>query len=188
MRPSTKENRLRTHFRRIALAICVALAPWAAAADDESATQATPTGEKESLVVEDGRTVAIEYTLKLDDGTTADTNVDNEPLVYEQGQRQILPALEQALSGMEVEESRELTIPAEKAYGEVDPDLFQEVDAEVVPEQARSAGTQLISEDGSGNRRIVRVHEVSDEKITLDLNHPLAGETLHFEVKVLSIE
>jgi len=139
-------------------------------------------------VIENGRTVSIEYTLSLADGTTADTNVGDEPLVYEHGAGQILPGFEREVAGMEPNQTREFVLSPEEAYGPVNPELRQEVQAEAVPEQARQPGTPLATEDPSGNRRIVRVHEVRDDTVVLDLNHPLAGEQLHFEVKVLGIE
>jgi len=139
-------------------------------------------------VIEDGRKVAIEYTLKLDDDRTADTNVGEEPLVYQQGAQEILPAVEREVSGMQVDETREFVLPPEDGYGAVNPELRQEVRADVVPEQARQEGAELVSSDGSGNRRVVRVHEVHDDRIVLDLNHPLAGQNLHFRVKVVGIE
>lgn len=139
-------------------------------------------------MIEDGRKVAIEYTLKLDDDRTADTNVGEEPLVYQQGAQEILPAVEREVSGMQVDETREFVVSPEEGYGSVKPELRQEVRADVVPEQARQEGAELVSSDGSGNRRVVRVHEVHDDRIVLDLNHPLAGENLHFRVKVVGIE
>ena len=80
--------------------------------------------QAEAIVVEEGRTVSIEYTLVLEDGTTADSNVGKDPLVYRQGGSQILPALEQALLGLEVDDTKEVTLPPEKGYGVVDPDAF----------------------------------------------------------------
>jgi FKBP-type peptidyl-prolyl cis-trans isomerase 2 len=149
-----------------------------------SASQA----QEESLVIEDGRKVSIEYTLTLDDGSKADSNVGGEPLVYQQGAQQILPALEQELAGLEVNDTKEVSLPPERGYGLANPELRQEVDAELIPEEARTEGTTLVSQDQAGNRRIVRVDKVIEDRIVLDLNHPLAGETLHFEVKVLGIE
>lgn len=139
-------------------------------------------------MIEDGRTVSVEYTLKLDDGATAESNVGEKPLVYEQGAQQILPAFERVVAGMEVDETREFVLSPEEAYGPVNPALRQEIEAELVPEEARRQGAQLLSEDQSGNRRRVRVHEVREDTIVLDLNHPLAGESLHFQVKVVGIE
>ncbi len=145
--------------------------------------------EKEKpLVVEDGRTISIEYTLKLDDGTTADSNVGEAPLRYVQGEGQILPTLEDALEGLHVEESKEVTLAPAQGYGEVDPERRQTVDPQQIPEDARQVGAQLIAADGEGNRTPVRVHEVTPDAIVLDFNHPLAGRTLHFSVKVIGIQ
>jgi FKBP-type peptidyl-prolyl cis-trans isomerase 2 len=158
------------------------------------ASVASLAGEAESgdaanaVTVEDGRKVSIEYTLTLDDGKQADSNVGGEPLVFEQGKHQILPALEKALSGMKVNESRKVTLAPDEGYGKVVPELIREVDPELIPEEARVAGTELAAEDDQGNRHFARVHEVRQDKILVDMNHPLAGRTLLFDVKILSID
>jgi FKBP-type peptidyl-prolyl cis-trans isomerase SlyD len=139
-------------------------------------------------VVEDGKSISIEYTLTLDDGSTADTNVGSEPLVYVQGGGQILPALETALAGMTIDQTKHVKLDAEHGYGPVNPDAFQEVEAEVIPEDAREVGAQLVAQDASGRQRPVRVSSVDGDKITLDLNHPLAGKNLTFDVKILAIQ
>lgn len=139
-------------------------------------------------MIEDGRTISIEYTLKLDDGSTADTNVGSDPLVFRQGEAQILPALEKLLSGLEVGDTREVTLSPEDGYGSLDPAAFETVTADLIPEDARQAGAQLVAQAPDGGRRLVRVHEVKGEEITLDLNHPLAGQTLHFDIRILAIE
>lgn len=144
--------------------------------------------EEHDQVIENGSTVSVEYTLKLEDGSTADTNVGGDPLVYEHGASQMLPAFEEQLTGMEVDESKKFSLTPAEGYGEVDPALRQSVDADLVPEDGRRAGAQLVSEDPSGQRHLVRVHSVQDDKVVLDLNHPLAGEALHFDVKILGIE
>ncbi len=169
-------------IRALALAGLLVLPLAGASADDEQSQ------EKEAPVVEDGRTVSIEYTLSLEDGTTADSNVGGEPLVYEQGKQQILPALEEALEGMHVDDTKQVTLTPEEGYGKVNPEAFQEVEAENIPEDAREPGTMLVARDSSGNERPVRVHSVEDETVVLDLNHPLAGKILNFDVKVLAIE
>jgi len=144
--------------------------------------------EAKAPSVEAGRKVSIEYTLTLDDGKKADSNVGGEPLVFEQGAHQILPALEEALAGMKVSESRKVTLPPDKGYGAVMPQLIQEVDPKLIPEEARVAGAELAAEDEQGNRHFARVHEVREDKILVDMNHPLAGRTLHFDVKILSVD
>ena len=138
-------------------------------------------------MIQDGSQVAIEYTLTLANGTTADTNVGQAPLVYQQGGQQILPALEQALVGLAVGDTKKITLAPEQGYGVRDPELLQDVDVQQIPEDARTVGTQLLSQGPQGERHVVRVHEIHDDRIVLDLNHPLAGETLHFAVKVIEI-
>jgi FKBP-type peptidyl-prolyl cis-trans isomerase SlyD len=153
-----------------------------------SAIRAEEDEKEKPLVVEEGRTISIEYTLKLDDGSTADSNVGEDPLRYVQGEGQILPSLENALAGLGVAESKEVTLTPDEGYGEVDPARRQTVDPQDIPEEAREVGTQLIASDAAGNRMPVRVHEVRADAIVLDLNHPLAGRTLHFSVKVVEIQ
>jgi len=139
-------------------------------------------------VVTDGQRVSIEYTLKLADGTVADTHVGGEAMTYVQGENQILPALEKELLGMKVGESKHVSLTAADGYGEVDASLFQTAPASAIPEDARKVGTTLLAQSQSGEQRPVRVHEVKDEEIVLDLNHPLAGQALDFDVKILAIE
>jgi FKBP-type peptidyl-prolyl cis-trans isomerase 2 len=132
--------------------------------------------------------VSIEYTLSLADGSVVDGNVGETPLAYEHGGGQILPALESALAGLSVGASKQVTLPPEEAYGKVDPELFQEVDAERIPADARQAGAELAAESEDGSQRLVRVHEVKGDRIVVDLNHPLAGKTLRFDVKIVAID
>ena len=138
-------------------------------------------------VIQNGRTVAIEYVLTLDDGSVASTNVGQAPLNFTHGEGQILPGLEAALNGMKSGEQKEISLPAEEGYGVVNPDAFVKVPIDLIPEDAREAGTMLVGRDPSGNERFVRVHEVHEDQITIDQNHPLAGETLHFKITVISV-
>jgi FKBP-type peptidyl-prolyl cis-trans isomerase SlyD len=155
--------------------------------DDTSSAEAREE-EEGPIVVEDGRTISIEYTLKLADGTVADTSEGREPLSYEQGGQQILPALEHELAGMRVGEEKNVTVTPEEGYGLVDENLMQEVPSDQIPKEAHHEGAQLMTQDPQGNQRVVKVHEVKEETIVVDLNHPLAGETLYFDVKVVGIE
>ena len=150
-------------------------------------------GEKEAeknegKVVENGRTVSIEYTMTLEDGRSADSNVGQQPLVYQQGSSEILPALEQALVGLRVDDIKVVTLPPEQAYGVVNPDAFKTVSATLIPEESRRLGARLLSEDETGNTRMSRVHRIGAHWIILDMNHPLAGHTLRFDVKIVAIE
>ena len=159
-----------------------------AAPKQETGKQETPKVEKERAMVEDGKQVGIEYTLTLDDGTQVDSNVGGQPLFYEQGSHQILPALEQALAGLRVGDTKKVALSAEQGYGPVHPEGFQEVDASLIPEDARVAGAMLVADDGAGNRRQVRVKEVKGDKVVVDLNHPLAGKALNFAVRIMEVK
>lgn len=136
-------------------------------------------------MIEAGKTVAFEYTLRLDDGSVVQSNKDDEPLTYVHGENQILPALERELEGLEVDDRKEVTLEARDAYGDVRPDAFREVPAEQIPQEARRVGAQLSAQGYDGP---IRVHEVKDDVVVLDFNHPLAGKSLKFDIRVVSIE
>ena len=138
--------------------------------------------------MEKGRQVHVEYTLYLDDGTQVDTNVGDDPLVYEAGAGQILPALEEALGAFSTGDEKRVTLAPDDAYGEADPEAFQTVPLDAVPEEAHEPGTPLVYEDDEGESHPIRVHEVTEDGIVLDLNHPLAGATLTFEVKIVAVQ
>ena len=139
-------------------------------------------------MIENGRSVSVEYTLKLDDGTTVDTNVGEEPLTYQHGNNEILPALEEALLGQTVGDSKQVKLTAEQGYGQVNPEAYQEVPLEEIPEEARTVGMMLVATTEDGQQQPIRVHELKEESVILDFNHPLAGEALNFDVKIVAIE
>lgn len=142
----------------------------------------------EAPVIEAGRTVSIEYTLTLEDGEVADSNVGGAPLTYQQGSGQILPALEAELAGLEAGDTKKVDLSAEEGYGPVREDLRQAIDIAQVPEDARAVGTMLMAQSPTGQQRPVRVHEVKENEVVIDHNHPLAGQDLHFDIKVLTVE
>lgn len=193
----TVHRRRRAHERAVArsvarVAYSAILLALAVALGAGCRNQQSPTGpaseQEHSGVIEDGKQVSIEYTLTLTDGTEVDTNVGGEPLVYTQGGGQILPALEEALAGLATDDTKKVSLSAEDGYGAVDPGLFREVEPTLVPEEARQVGALLMAGGDDGPRHPVRVHEVKEEAIVLDFNHPLAGQALVFEVKVTAVE
>lgn len=138
-----------------------------------------------AMAIEDGRQVELQYTLTLaGTGELVQTNVGDAPLSYVQGGGQILPALEQALLGHKADDEFEVSLAAVDAYGPVDPAAYREVELEQVPEEAREPGALLSAPGYQGS---IRVHEVRDDVVVLDFNHPLAGEDLKFKIKVLSV-
>lgn len=138
-------------------------------------------------MIKSGKKVSLEYTVFLADGTQIDTNVGEDPLVFVLGQHQVFPALEQALLGLKVGDTKQIMLQPEEAYGPVVTDAYKEVDINAVPEAYRFAGAVLGVQDPAGGVYPIRVHEVKQEKIVLDFNHPLAGQSLRFDVKVMEV-
>ncbi|OGB96413.1 MAG: hypothetical protein A2Z31_08535, partial [candidate division NC10 bacterium RBG_16_65_8] len=124
----------------------------------------------------------------VDDGEVRDSNKGGEPLTFIHGQRQIIRGLEKALEGMRAGEEKKVTVEAADAYGKVNPAAVAEVPKERIPATALTVGTELLAQDSSGRTRTVRVKEIKEQTVVIDMNHPLAGKTLVFDVKVLSVE
>jgi len=140
------------------------------------------------MTVSDGKTISMEYTLTLENKEVLDTNVGGEPLTFTQGSHQIIPGLETALTGMKAGESKQVTVVPEQAYGEVNPKALQEVPIDQIPPDARKVGVQLQGKDGQGRTVHPKVAEVKEQVVVLDFNHPLAGKTLYFDVKILDVQ
>ncbi len=138
--------------------------------------------------ISEGARVSLEYTLTLEDQTVIDTNVGKDPLVYTHGSREIIPGLEKQLIGLKVGDTKNVEVAPAEGYGEVDPNRVQEVPKENVPEEARSVGKKLQGQGPDGGMMFAEVTEVKENTVIVDLNHPLAGKTLFFAVKVLNIE
>jgi FKBP-type peptidyl-prolyl cis-trans isomerase 2 len=140
------------------------------------------------MTVSSGTQVSIEYTLRLEDEAVVDSNVGSDPLTYVHGSDQIIPGLEKGLDGMKVGESRQVTVKPDEAYGPVNPEAFKEIEKEKLPPDALRVGAQLEGRDASGRPVYARVVEVKDQMVVLDLNHPLAGKTLYFDIRILDIK
>ena len=146
-------------------------------------------GEEGSLMAKDGSTVKVHYTGKLEDGTVFDTSVDSEPLEFTLGDGSLIPGFEDAVRGMKVGQSKEVTIPADKAYGQRRDELVMVIDRAQLPKDlAPEVGQQLQMQQLDGRTAVVVVTEVSDTTITVDANHRLAGKTLIFEIEVVEIK
>lgn len=140
------------------------------------------------VTISSGKEVSIEYTLTLEDKAVVDTNVGSNPLKYIQGARNIVPGLEKALEGLKVGDSKQVTVKPEEGYGDISKEAFLEVKKEQIPEDALKVGAQLQSQSSDGQIVRARVIEIKEETVLLDFNHPLAGKTLYFDVKVLDIQ
>jgi len=133
------------------------------------------------------RIVMINYTLTDDSGQEIDSSKGREPLAYLHGAGNIIPGLEASLEGKTAGDELTVSIPPEKGYGERDDDMVQEVPRDRFPEEAEiDVGTQFQTMSPAGPQ-IVTVVGVTDEQVTVDANHPLAGMKLNFEVDVVAV-
>ncbi|MHC4321517.1 MAG: FKBP-type peptidyl-prolyl cis-trans isomerase, partial [Planctomycetota bacterium] len=135
-----------------------------------------------------GKQVSIEYTLTLEDETVVDSNVGAEPLTFIQGSHNIIPGLENSLDGMKIGDSKQVTVKPEDAYGPVNKDAVSEVEKDQIPQESLKVGTVLQGQNPDGRVIIARVVEIKEDTVLLDYNHPLAGKTLNFDVKILAVQ
>jgi FKBP-type peptidyl-prolyl cis-trans isomerase SlyD len=130
--------------------------------------------------------VQLEYTLTVDDGEVRDSTKE-ESLTFIHGQRQIIRGPRRRWRNAR-RRGKKVTVNAADAYGEVNPAAVAEVPKERIPPTALTVGTRLLAQNPGGQTRTVRVKEIKEQTVVLDMNHPLAGKTLVFDVKVLSVE
>jgi peptidylprolyl isomerase len=135
-----------------------------------------------------GDTVSIHYTGTLDDGTQFDTSQGREPLEFEVGSGQVIPGFDKAVEGMTVGDNKSVRIEADDAYGQRHEQLVQEVDRSMLPDNLEpEAGMTLQSNSPDGQVMQFVVTDVSEETITVDANHPLAGQALTFAIELVGI-
>ena len=134
--------------------------------------------------------VVVDYVLKDEQGRVLDSSdaQDGEPIEYVHGYGMIVPGLEAALVGMKSGEAKEVTVAPEEAFGDRDEELVLEVDRSDFPDPKKVAvGDELIAESPDGDEVMLRVLEVKGDSVKVDANHPLAGVTLHYGVKVREV-
>jgi FKBP-type peptidyl-prolyl cis-trans isomerase SlyD len=138
--------------------------------------------------VSDGMVVTVDYTVRLDDGQVADTTQGAVPLRFLVGEGQVLPGFEDSIVGMIAGEEKSFELAPEDAYGEFDEEAFEEVPIDAFPtSQTLEEGMSVGVTDSEGDTYEALVHEVRSDAVVLNYNHPMAGERLHFTVKVLDI-
>lgn len=160
-------------------------------AADATATTTTVAGDASTSaaarpaddIVDDGDLVAVHYTGTLDDGTEFDSSRDREPLEFIVGSGQVIPGFDDAVRGLKVGDSTTVRIPPDQAYGEPDPAAIVELPIDDVPEEFRVEGMQVMV----GNGIPATVIEVTADTVTIDANHPLAGQALTFEIEIFEI-
>lgn len=135
-----------------------------------------------------GDTVRIHYTGRLTDGTQFDSSDGREPLEFQVGSGQIIKGLDDQVQGMSVGEKETVTIPADAAYGPHRPEGVQSVPRTQIPDGVdTSVGARLQATGGDGRTMTLTVVDTSEEAVTVDANHPLAGKDLVFDVELVEV-
>jgi FKBP-type peptidyl-prolyl cis-trans isomerase SlyD len=154
----------------------------------QSAFSATTEKAKNDRVVKDGLMVSLEYTLKSPEGKILESSKGREPLKYIHGQKMMIPGLEKELTGMKVGGEKHVTVKPEDAYGKVDPNAVQEIPKEKIPPNGLQVGAVLAARSPEGVVVPMTVREIKEKTVVMDMNHPMAGKTLLFDVKVVDIQ
>jgi FKBP-type peptidyl-prolyl cis-trans isomerase SlyD len=141
----------------------------------------------EPTIIADNVVVKIEYTLTVD-GEVVDSSAEEGPLEYLHGHQNIVEGLEKALTGKKVGEAVAVVVPPEQGYGAYDDDATAFVDRLEMPADVPlEEGVEIVMEDEDGDYMTAYIAWVGADEVKLDFNHPLAGETLHFDVKITGL-
>ncbi len=139
------------------------------------------------MTISKDKVVTIHYTLKNVEGEVLDSSIGEEPLAYLQGHKNLVPGLEQELEGKQAGDKVQTVVSPEQGYGELDPSLIQELPRTMFTGiDEIEVGMAFHAETANG-MQVVEVIEVEGDTVTIDGNHPLAGQELHFDVEVLEI-
>lgn len=144
---------------------------------------------KKQEMVKKGDKVKVDYTGTLDDGTVFDASEKHgQPLEFEVGSGQVIKGFDDAVMGMKSGEEKKITLVAKEAYGEVRQELHKKIPRQQLPQdQEPKAGMILAVGLPNGQQFPARIIAVTKDDVTIDLNHPLAGKTLHFKIKVAEV-
>jgi len=141
-----------------------------------------------SGVVEDGNVVRIHYTGTLDSGETFDSSKGREPIEFVIGEHNVIPGFEQAIVGMKKGDKKSIVLESKDAYGDVNPQLRQEVPRQALSGIEPEVGMVLALQHPMTPQPIpVKVVDVKTETVTIDMNHPLAGQRLHFDLELVEV-
>ena len=135
-----------------------------------------------------GDTVKIHYTGTLDDGTEFDSSAGRDPLEFQLGGGQVIPGFDNAVEGMTVGDSKNVRIEPDEAYGQRHEQLVQDVQRSALPDDLTpEVGMALQSQSPDGRVMMLTVTAVAEDTITVDGNHPLAGQALSFDIELVAI-
>jgi len=140
------------------------------------------------MVVKNKDIIKVHYTGKFENGEIFESSLDGEPIIFQTGVEMMIPGFDKGVIGMKVGEKKEIIVPASDGYGNYDEDKIIEVSLDEFPEgHTPETGMDMELIDEDGNVMLALIKEIKDSSILLDVNHPLAGKSCIFEVKVLEI-
>jgi peptidylprolyl isomerase len=137
---------------------------------------------------QEGDTVKVHYTGTLNNGDVFDTSEGKEPFEFTLGEGQVIQGFDDAVVGMEEGDEKEVEIAKDDAYGDRNPELVQEVPKEQFGDQEVQEGMMLAVQSQDGQQIPATVTEVGESTVTIDMNPPLAGKDLNFEIELVSVE
>lgn len=143
--------------------------------------------QKGGEMIQAGSQVKFNYTLRVD-GQVVDSSEGREPLSYVQGRGDIIPGLEEEMAGLKAGDKKQVSIAPEKGYGTHNPQAVQKVPKANFGEAKGLKVGDLVRGQAGGREFRARVTEIGAKDVTLDLNHPLAGKTLNFDVEVVEVQ
>ena len=138
-------------------------------------------------MIEAGKTVKVHYKGTLDDGTVFDSSEGRDPIEFEMGSGALIPGFEVAVAEMEIDEIKSVTIPCEEAYGEVNEEMVGQIPRSNLPEDIEPEIGMVLSMQSSEGDMPVRIVALDEDQLTLDANHPLAGQNLTFELTLVEV-
>lgn len=141
-----------------------------------------------AMAIEKGKAVSFDYTLTVD-GEVIDSSEGKRPLKYVHGQGKIIPGLSKKLEGLRAGDEKAVRVRPEEGYGEVSPDAFREIAKTQLPPDAEpEVGMLLQVKTPQGGIMPVKITEIKEDSVIIDFNHPLAGKTLDFKVKIVTVQ
>jgi peptidylprolyl isomerase len=138
-------------------------------------------------MIEAGNTVKVHYKGTLNDGTVFDSSEGGDPIEFEVGAGTVIPGFETAVGEMEIDQTKSVTIPSDDAYGEFNEKMVGLVPRSSLPDDIKPEVGLILSMQSPDGEMPVRVVEMDDENLTLDANHPLAGQDLTFELTLIEV-
>jgi peptidylprolyl isomerase len=138
-------------------------------------------------MIEAGKTVKVHYKGTLEDGTVFDSSEGRDPIEFEIGGGSVIPGFEAAVAEMAVDETKSVTIPCAEAYGDVNDDMVGQVPLSNLPDEIQPEVGMVLSMQSPEGELPVRIIGLDEEFMTLDANHPLAGQDLTFELTLVAV-